>query len=649
MAEPVAYEDSPLAQYLHEIEAAEEPVAEKDPYEGHRFSGSTAENDAETAVASRRGGGCMVPWRILSSSRIGSFVHLVAQQIAVGLLRHPSSEQRVVAEIAAGAWNRIAGTLACSGHLDERYTPKRIRPYSDDHNKDYGGMSGIWSWTSGCGICAALALLVAVGSRPFVADRHPLLGRAILTAGTAVTIATTLVGVGVARTRRRARETARAARRLVDGIRELSVGARRLDVSVQGAVRFVQEIVFVTRGLRIPQHTAATAGSGISSRAGHGMRWAGSHLHKTTIDALAGSTRPILAALDTVASAAEFQADELMLRLCNRATVSALRQEEAAALDQSNNMHDDGNNGGNRDSSPVDQMQRLFGLHFAARKLWLETILVALEPVCMLISGEEKDGGVVTVAVDRDVFLASVGAICTEVDRVLVAAAEATDRITAAREAQYTARRWESVASATAEAATSQPVVRCLASMADATTAIGAKLVVCRDAVEQPGAGELFDNVARVFASLKKDIDALGALYQETMTTLVFAGEEAGGAPVTTIAALGNDQGGGSWHADDAQMDHEDDAWVFGCSPLDADSMDTSGLVFESDPAHDPSPSMRRGQQGPAVDRSERIRLQRQKRENEEHQRRRVGEVRSMMSELRTAISTRGGERQQAE
>ncbi|KAJ1734233.1 hypothetical protein LPJ72_002457, partial [Coemansia sp. Benny D160-2] len=146
-----------------------------------------------------------------------------------------------------------------------------------------------------------------------------------------------------------------------------------------------------------------------------------------------------------------------------------------------------------------------------------------------------------------------------------------------------------------------------------------------------------------------KDIDALGALYQETMTTLVFAGEEAGGTPVTTIAALGNDQGGGSWHADGAQMDHEDDAWVFGCSPLDANSMDTSDLVFESDPAHDPSPSMRRGQQGPAVDRSERILLQRQKRENEEHQRRRVGEVRSMMSELRTAISTRGGERQQAE
>ncbi|KAJ2681889.1 hypothetical protein GGH99_004983, partial [Coemansia sp. RSA 1285] len=577
MAEPVAYEDSPLAQYLHEIEAAEEPVAEKDPYEGHRFSGSTAENDAETAVASRRGGGCVASWRILSNSRIGSSVRLVAYQIAVGLLRHPSSEQRVIVGITAGAWNRIAGTLACSGHLDERYTPKRICPYNGDYSGDYDGMSGLWSWTSGCGICAALALLVAVGSRLFVADRHPLLGRVILIAGTAATIAATLVRVRVARTCRRVRETAHAARRLVDGIRELSVGARRLDVSVQSAVRFVQEIVFVTRGLRIPQHTAATAGSGISSRAGHGMRWAGSHLHKTTIDALAGSTRPILVALDTVASTAESQADESMLQLCNRTTVMAFRNEEAAALDQSNNMRDDDNNGDNRDSSPVDQMQRLFGLHFAARKLWLETILVALEPVCMMISSEGNDGGVVA-AVDRDVFLASVGAICTEVDRVLVAAAEATARITAAREAQYTARRWESVASATAEAATSQPVVRCLASMADATTTMGAKLVVCRDAVELPDAGESFDNVARVFASLKKDIDALGALYQETMTTLVFAGKEAGGAPAATIAAFGNDQGDGSWHADDAQADHEDDAWVFGCSPLDADSMDTSGL-----------------------------------------------------------------------
>ncbi|KAJ2657704.1 hypothetical protein IWW48_004385 [Coemansia sp. RSA 1200] len=659
MAEPVAYENSPLAQYLHEIEAAEEPVADKDPYEGHRFCGGTAENDAEIAVMSRRGG--RVPWRILNNSRIASFLRLVAQQITVGLLHHPSSERRVVAGIAADAWNRVAGTLACSGHLDERYTPKRIRPYNDDYSGDYDGMRGLWSWTGRCGrhsfvigggVCAALAILVAVGSRLFVAERHRLLGRATLIAGTAATAAATLVAVGVARTRRRARETAQAAERLVKDVRELSVDARRLDVSVQSAVRFIQEIVFVTRGLRIPQHTATTVGSRIPSRAGHGMRWAGSHLHKTTIDALAGSTRPILAALDTVASAAESKADEPTLQLCNRATVLALRKEEAAALDQCNHTHDDGNNGDSRDNSPVDQMQRLFSLHFAARKLWFETILMALEPVFMTISGEEKekDGdGVVTAVVDRDVFLANTGAICTEVDRVLVAVASATDRISAAREAQYTARRWESVASATAETATSQPVVRCLASMADATTTIGAKLVVCRDAVELPDAGESFDNVARVFASLKKDIDALGALYQETMTTLVFAGEEANGAPITTIAALGNDQGDGSWHADDVQADHEDNAWVFGCSPLGADGMDTSGLVFESDPAHDPSPSMRRGQQGPVVDRSERIRLQRQKREDEERQRQRVGEVHSMMSELRTAISTRGGERQQAE
>ncbi|KAJ2212763.1 hypothetical protein EV179_004416 [Coemansia sp. RSA 487] len=291
----------------------------------------------------------------------------------------------------------------------------------------------------------------------------------------------------------------------------------------------------------------------------------------------------------------------------------------------------------------IEQLQRLFELHFATRRIWLESILATMEPVCKAES------------VDRDIFLSILSETSTDIERMLAVIIGSIDEITSAREAQFTAKRWEALSESKdgsdALTTSSQPVVRCLTSMNSTIDTISAKLVVCRDTIELPGeegtsgAQEVvpFNEVARVFASLKTDIDVLAGLYQEAMTSLTLDIDGPGSTEAVTL-----DQGKdhAQYTATDGIIDMStipDGAQVFGCTPFGTDDMDTSDLVFEADPSDEP---LDRRQQRPAADRAERIGLQKQKREKEAQERRKAGEVHSMMNELRTAIGTRGKQKE---
>ncbi|KAJ2854544.1 hypothetical protein GGI22_004459, partial [Coemansia erecta] len=211
MAELVTYEDSPLAQYLQEIDATEDTITEKYPYEARRKSGITElakACDAETDI----------PW----NARIN-----IAKLLTWIL---GPSEKASLSRIAETVWDFVANTLALSGHLAERYTPKPA-PRS-----------------------------------------------------------------------------------------------RALDITIQKAMRFIQEVVFVSKGFRVPQYAGAGT---IASRPGRGTLWAAGYLQQTVVDALVLCIQALFDTLDALIVSTEQRAAGDLVQPCDSATVSGLKSEFA--------------------------------------------------------------------------------------------------------------------------------------------------------------------------------------------------------------------------------------------------------------------------------------------------------------------------------
>ncbi|KAJ1896084.1 hypothetical protein LPJ81_004818 [Coemansia sp. IMI 209127] len=131
--------------------------------------------------------------------------------------------------------------------------------------------------------------------------------------------------------------------------------------------------------------------------------------------------------------------------------------------------------------------------------------------------------------------------------------------------------------------------------MANAVDTIGAKLVVCKGTIGLSDEGYIsaspdavqFDEVARVFASLKADIDTLAGFYQEAMTNLTL---DSDGPDSTSAARLYEGQDYAQHTAGDDNTDMSalsEGARVFVCTPFGASDMDAGDLVFEADPLDD--------------------------------------------------------------
>ncbi|KAJ2799754.1 hypothetical protein H4R21_003437 [Coemansia helicoidea] len=177
--------------------------------------------------------------------------------------------------------------------------------------------------------------------------------------------------------------------------------------------------------------------------------------------------------------------------------------------------------------------------------------------------------------------------------------------------------------------------------MADVLGALQAKVLVCRQCVgadgedgsEEAAEDDTPEHVARVFASLKADIDMLNAHYQDAVTRLLCAdaapdvctGEGVSSGPAVAAMAM-----------DDAEA-MVGDARVFELTMLSADALDAPDLAFEADAES----TQQRPRPAQTAARSDRIRQQRERRAEEAAVRERRGDITTMMAELRSAVGTR--------
>ncbi|KAJ2559144.1 hypothetical protein EV175_000475 [Coemansia sp. RSA 1933] len=606
MTELVTYEDSPLAQYLQEIEATEEPVVESHPYK------DAQESDTDDLAVTANSGKLLAHWKITVATKLCVAKINIADLLARFL---GPSEKTLLSDITAVTWDVIVNTLALSGHLAERYTPKPARRY--EIQTDLKHWNNALTMRSLAGVSAGgLLTSLMVGHR--MAANRPIVG-------VFMAVAVTFTVLRTAKRRSRIEKSTLASEACINSVKELSARSRILDITTQKAMRFIQEITFVSKGFRASQYAGVYR---ISSQPGQGTLWVAKNLQQTTAKSLVLCIQTLFDTLDATATAASIEQQAVVFDLRNKFETMAESNPDK--------------------SSTLEHLQSLFELHFTTRKIWLKTILARFEPAYTV---DNMD--------DRNALLSILENTTADITPVLRVVNGAIDGITRAREAQFTAKSWEALSENTkgSDASTSsyRSAVRCLASMTSTIDTITAKLVVCKSTIEPSEESEgrvdgiqdvPFDEVARVFASLKADIDVLAGLYQEAMTSLTM---DSDGADSTTVIL---DQGYDRMQdtADDGDINMSDileGTQVFRCTPFDTSDMNTSDLVFEADSSNDQL-TRRKGGQQPALDRSERIRLQKQNREKEAEARRKAGEVHSMMSELKTAIGTRGKKKEDA-
>ncbi|KAJ2829868.1 hypothetical protein GGI24_002043, partial [Coemansia furcata] len=182
--------------------------------------------------------------------------------------------------------------------------------------------------------------------------------------------------------------------------------------------------------------------------------------------------------------------------------------------------------------------------------------------------------------------------VVPDITRVSETASLSSSRVKEATEARYTAGKWESLAATKSVSTDSHhPLVRALSNMSEALDTVRAKILVCRECVSMvddhfvdPEDNETVpspEEIARVFASLKPDIDALNHLYQASVTSLAFY--DSGSVPIsgdnddsTRVPAELTDYELGS-------MAIPEGATVFGYTPVGGDDLDAPELIFEAD------------------------------------------------------------------
>ncbi|KAJ2708412.1 hypothetical protein H4R19_004758 [Coemansia spiralis] len=554
MAALVAFDESPLAEYLREIGAGEALVVE-DPQ----------------------------PSLDIVSERVDSSV--AVDRPAVAALIH----------------DQVVCMLAESGHLAERFTPVRTSRCA----KASTGIPLDSVAARDRALRAAArqtAAPLAVGSlllcqRRLLLPGHATLARASTAAGALLAALAAALATACAWRQLRAERAVRRANSYIGRLHSALRSCRALDASVHRALRFVQEAEFAARGFRLPQPGPAP---GIASRSGRGTQLVTLRTRVAVGAVLDRVARVLVGVAREMADGADGDAELL------GAASDAYVNLEAA---------------GTPDDPPLGALRATFDMVFGLRRLWLVCICEKLE---RLAHSGANDGQ----------LLRGLRATNHGIERVCVAATAGLDELARVREAQYTASRWESLAAAGPGGGghSSQPLQRALGAMSEVLGTIQAKVLVCRECVDADGSDSTPVHVARVFASLKADIDMLSVHYQESVTGLLCVD---GGSAVCV-----DDRMSASPAVAAMAMDVEaiaDDARIFECTPFSTDALDAPELAFEAD-----AESSRRGPRAaPTVARSERIRQQRERRAEEVVVRERQGDITTMMAELRSAIGPR--------
>ncbi|KAJ2582257.1 hypothetical protein GGH95_001635 [Coemansia sp. RSA 1836] len=582
MAEVVAYEDSPMAQYLQEINASEALVAEDKP--------PAANNAADKSSMSTIAAECSLPheWLKLLTARAFN------SQDTLGVPALTTKEMHA----------RIARTLAESGLVAERYTP---RPFRLSARSLEGGVSADSSSALGVVsmyIMAAIITLVTLFTLTFrpscQSDASWNCNRAAYVPLVAVLVVAGIVAALIVRRRSSQRALVLKCEEAIDQFNSTMLKCRAMDSTVQRALRLVTDVDFVTRGFRLPQYRGSLA---ISSATGHGTAWMANHVRRAIDSALSQSMDTLAYAIERSNHQQQGQG-ESFLSSDTRARMADLKAQL-----------------GELELESLEALKHKFALHFAMRKLWLESVLRTLEPYA-----------------NSDAQLEQLVAICNllrpDIERVCDTASASTSRVKEASEAQYTARKWASLAASKANPTTNHhPLVRALGSMSETLEVVRAKILVCRECVSMVAGecttGQSLDDgadfeasrsaaspeeIARVFASLKSDIDALNHLYQASVTSLAFCDSDSNLAGDCNQVAADSIVGAEPLGVGPGSTEIPDGATVFGYTPVGVDDLDAPELVFEADVEQEAD----QGRQRPSnIDRSERIRLSKQKRAEE--------------------------------
>ncbi|KAJ2354880.1 hypothetical protein GGF43_003010, partial [Coemansia sp. RSA 2618] len=261
---------------------------------------------------------------------------------------------------------------------------------------------------------------------------------------------------------------------------------RALDSSLNGALRFVQEIDFVARGFRLPHQTMP--------------RFA-----RTSVRGSILVARNMRQAIDSALS----QMLQNMVDITPRKVASDISEMDTRLGECEEEA------GG--DALALESLRAKFATFFAMRRMWFERLVERLEPLA-------------AAGISRNQILATLDSTAADIRR--------------ARESQNTSSRWASLAHASIDNETNnQPLRRRLAGISEVLATIQAKLVVCQACIDDgdndDGGGvarestplnadsadwRTAEEAARLFASLKSDIDALNIHYQDSVAMLYSEG-----------------------------------------------------------------------------------------------------------------------------
>ncbi|KAJ2875685.1 hypothetical protein FB639_003972, partial [Coemansia asiatica] len=270
MSELIVYEDSPLAQYLEEIDAAEGIIVE--------------ETTSQSAISNMS-----MVWS--QQSKLKSFI--------IRLFTNNYSSYKL---IALSLLETLINILGNSGLLADRYTPRPLTKAFIDNEfgdiqaateigslqgKRYGRASDIAQLVVPSAIGGGIALKATTrGTRFFSALRIALLAGSVGCAGIALSSI-----FGQMRLDSAIKRVSGFRNRLLETVHI----CREIDSMIQRCIKNIQEIQFIYRGFRLPHYAGAL---NISALPGRGTLWMSSHLCQTTNEVLTRIAKAMLEMLD---------------------------------------------------------------------------------------------------------------------------------------------------------------------------------------------------------------------------------------------------------------------------------------------------------------------------------------------------------------
>ncbi|KAJ2367981.1 hypothetical protein IW150_005530 [Coemansia sp. RSA 2607] len=493
MSEVIAYEDSPLAEYLREIEATETLVVNELPT--RQADESTSETPDQNQVTGY--------WISKLPMYIPNFWN--------------TSRDEYVRLVAATMQQSIE-VLTQAGMLSERYTPN-CKLTTQQHAEALRGFAVSRSaWI--LRVAKHLAPSLATAALVFQSN-----AKEVNSVYASMPVAAFCLALISLNNQRKFHSAVEQSRQYIAELIQLAASCRAMDAAVQRAIKSAQEIEFVARGFRLPHSADAPS---IANRPGQGANQAAKHTRHTIATTLAQST--------------------IILR-----GLLGENLADTVDLDDLTNTTSDENS--------LEQLRRQFSEHFALRRQWLCALLEILDRA------------------SHRCFATKVPQISKQAAQYRKTADHAVEELRRARESQYTAKRWESFAATSSLQQTPGELVRSLTDMSSVLETVQAKLCVCHDFLHQTEAAGFSEDAARVFASLKHDIDMLNMRYQQAVTLL-------------TCSAAGDDEEKEAVTVEGVQEDvgdSGDDAHVVGCTPVGLVELDAPGMVFEAD--MEPGPS----------------------------------------------------------